>query len=56
MGYRVIRQILHEPKYLIPWELWYGSILRSCKFFSINSVSDSIMLGSVFYTPPYLRI
>ena len=30
-------KMLHDPKYLIPWEFWYYSILRSCRIFSINS-------------------
>ena len=34
---RWIRKILHDPKYPIQWELWYYSILRSCKIFRINS-------------------
>ena len=31
---RWILKILHDPMYLIPWELWYYSILRSCRIFS----------------------
>ena len=34
-------QILHDPKYLILWELWHYSILRSGRIFSINSTGDS---------------
>ena len=34
---RRILEILHDPKYLIPWEKWDYSILGSCKIFSINS-------------------
>ena len=34
---RWILKILHDPKYHIPWELQYYSILRSCRIFSINS-------------------
>ena len=34
---RWILKILHDPKYLIHWELWYYSILRSCRILSINS-------------------
>ena len=33
-----IVKILHDPEYLIPWELYYYSILRSCRIFSINSI------------------
>ena len=34
---RWIRKILHDLRYLKPWELWYYSILRSCRILSINS-------------------
>ena len=34
---RGIRKILHDPKYLISWELFYCSILRSSRTFSLNS-------------------
>ena len=30
-------KILHDPMYLVYWELWYYIILRSCRIFSINS-------------------
>ena len=33
---RWILKILHDPEDLIPWELWYYSILGSCRIFSIN--------------------
>ena len=36
-------KILHDPKYLIHWELGYYSILRSCRIFSINSISLSVI-------------
>ena len=34
---RWVLKILHDPKYLITWESWYYSIVRSCRIFSINS-------------------
>ena len=34
---RWILKILHDPRYLIPWEFWYYSILKSCRIFSINN-------------------
>ena len=34
---RWILKILHDPKYLIPWELWDYGRLRSCRIFSIDS-------------------
>ena len=34
---RWILKILHDLKYLIPWELWYYSILMSSRIFYINS-------------------
>ena len=34
-----ILKILHDPKYLIHWELWYYSILMSCRIFNITQVS-----------------
>ena len=34
---RWILKILHDPCYIIPWELWCLSIIRSCRIFSINS-------------------
>ena len=43
---RWILKCLQDPKYLIPWELWYYSILRSCRIFSINNI----------LTAPILRI
>ena len=36
---RWIIEILHDPKYLISWEYWDYSTLRSCRIFSINSTS-----------------
>ena len=36
---RWILKNLHYPRYLIPWEVWYYSILRSCRIFSINSIN-----------------
>ena len=41
---RWIPKILHDPQYLIPWELWYYSILGSCRLSYINS-GDSKRLG-----------
>ena len=35
-------KILHDPKYLIRWELWYYSILRSCRIFSIVSTVGAL--------------
>ena len=35
---RWILKILHDPKDLLPWELWYYSILGSCRIFSIHSI------------------
>ena len=32
-----ILKILHDPKYLIPWEFRYHSILGLCRIFSIKS-------------------
>ena len=37
---RWILKILHDPKYLTSWELWYYSILGACRIFSINSISN----------------
>ena len=34
---RWILNILHDPKYPKPWELWYYTMLRSCRIFRINS-------------------
>ena len=33
-------KILPDPKYLIPWELWYYSMLRSCQIFRINNTTQ----------------
>ena len=33
---RWILKVLHEPKYLMFWELWHHGLLRSCRIFSIN--------------------
>ena len=30
----------HDPQYLTLWELWYYSILRSCRIFGINSTES----------------
>ena len=44
-------KILHDPKYLIPWELWDYSRLRSCRIFSINSItSTSSTINSIIMT------
>ena len=34
---RVILKLLHDPKYLIPWEFWASSMIGSCRTFRINS-------------------
>ena len=34
---RWILKILHDPNFLIPWELWFYCVLRSCRIYSINS-------------------
>ena len=33
---RWILRILHDPRYLIPWEFWCYSILESCRILRIN--------------------
>ena len=47
-------QILQDPRYLIPREFFYYSILRSCKVFSINPIRlymapSSISLSMFFF-------
>ena len=39
---RWILKILHDPKYLIHWELWYYGILRTCTIFRINSSTPTL--------------
>ena len=34
---RVILKLLHDPKYLIPWELSASSMIGSCRTFRINN-------------------
>ena len=41
---RWILKILHDPKYLLPWELSYSSILRSCRIF-VSTVGPLGLLG-----------
>ena len=36
-GLRVDKNILQDPRYLMPGKVWCHSILRSCKTCSINS-------------------
>ena len=36
---RWILKVLHDPKYTILWELWYYSILRSCRILVSTIVS-----------------
>ena len=45
---RWILKILHDPKYPIPWEYWYYSILRSCRIFSINSRVYGLEFSSAY--------
>ena len=35
---RWILEILHDPRYLMPWEFWEYGTFRSCRIFSINSI------------------
>ena len=39
---RRMLKILHDPQHLIPWEVWYYSILKSCRNFRINSTSQNV--------------
>ena len=39
-------EILHDPGYLLPWEIWYYGIFRPCRIFSINSSFDYCMVFS----------
>ena len=39
-----IRKILHDLRYFKPLEVWYYSILRSCRILSINSRGDAGLL------------
>ena len=41
-------KILHDLKYLVPWELWYSSILGSCRILSINRMIPSPSSERVF--------
>ena len=41
---RWIVKILHDPRYLTPWESWHYSVLGSCRIFSINGTHTSRVL------------
>ena len=45
---RWILKNLHDPMYLIYWELWYSSILGSYRIFSINSIRGVLGMGDGF--------
>ena len=52
----MIMKILHDPSYVILWELWYCSTLRSCRFSCRNNKahvlrSPSPVLGACASTP-----
>ena len=51
---RWIPKILHDPRCLIYWELWYYSTLRSCRIFSINSINvvPVSIRGNIFLGGP----
>ena len=42
---RWILKILHDPKFLIRWELWYYGIVRSCRIVNINSSNQNSSLN-----------
>ena len=42
---------LHDPRYLIPWEIWDDCKIESCRFFSINSMILSIDLNHIGISP-----
>ena len=42
---RWILKILHDPKYLIPWEVWYHNIQGSCRIYGINSIPYYITIS-----------
>ena len=68
VGYEIlwIIEILHDPKYLIPWEDWDYSILKSCRIFNINNSGQEhgnyytvysrglyrLLEGSIPHSPP----
>ena len=37
---RWILKILHDPRYLIPWELWDYSTFRSCRSTVVQVAKD----------------
>ena len=44
---RDTKKVLHDPKYLIPWEL-----LRACRNFSINRRPSRHLLNRPYLDPP----